>query len=135
VADAPSTPPNRPWSPRPERKGATTQITELKDLVVGYAKQETVDPLRTLGRYLGFGIAGAFCIGSGIVFGLLALLRGLQQIPVFNRAGEFEGGRFSWAPYVIVLVAGLVIAGLFLRTLYRMTQNPPGGRADAGRNP
>lgn len=109
----------RPWS-APEQKGAATQIAELKDLVVAYAKQETVDPLKTLGRYLGFGLAGSLAIGSGLIFALLALLRGLQQIEVFG--ADVHEHRFSWAPYVITAVVGLALAGLFLRSLVRMTQ-------------
>jgi hypothetical protein len=116
---------SRTWSaPKEPAGGPLAQVTELKDLVVSYAKQETVDPLRTLGQYLGFGVSGALLIGTGIAFGLLALLRGLQQIAIFNDPDEFQGGRFSWAPYFIVAFVGLVIAGLFLRTLYKMTQKP-----------
>lgn len=120
MADQPST--LRPWANQPERKGAATQVQELKDLVVAYAKQETVDPLKTLGRYLGFGFAGSLCIALGIVFGLLALLRGLQQIDVFSDPTQVDGGTYSWAPYLIVAVTGVVVAALFLRSLYRMTQ-------------
>ena len=56
------------------------QVGELKNLVVGYAKQETVDPLKSLGRYVGFGAAGGTCIGIGVVLLTLALLRGGQTI-------------------------------------------------------
>jgi hypothetical protein len=109
--------------PQPQRSGPAGQVVEFKDLVVAYAKQETVDPLRTLGSYLGFGLAGAVCIGTGVVFALLALLRGLQQIEVFNDPAGFEGGRFSWAPYLITTVVGLVIVALSLRTLVRLVQS------------
>lgn len=107
-----------------ERAGPTTQIVELKDLVVAYAKQETVDPLKTLGSYLGYGIAGAVSIGIGLVFALMALLRGLQELSVFNDLSDPEGGRWSWAPYMITTLVGLVIIGLFLRTLYKLFQTP-----------
>jgi hypothetical protein len=110
---------------RPQRAGPTTQVIELKDLVVAYAKQETVDPLKTLGSYLGYGIAGAVMIGTGLAFALLALLRGLQQLAIFNDPADFEGGRFSWAPYLITMFVGAVIAGLFLRTLYKLFQPAP----------
>jgi hypothetical protein len=115
----------------PERAGPTTQIVELKDLVVAYAKQETVDPLRTLGSYLGLGIAGAVCIGTGLVFALLALLRGLQELTVFNDVADPEGGRWSWAPYFITTVVGVVVVALFLRTLYKLFQ-PPSPTASRG---
>jgi hypothetical protein len=111
------------WSAPEPSKGPAEQLTEIKDLVVAYAKQETIDPLKTLGRYLGYGIAGALVIGTGLVFALLALLRGLQQLDVFNPTPTDGGdGRFSWAPYGITFAVGVLIVGLFLRSLYRMTQ-------------
>jgi hypothetical protein len=114
-------PTGRPWSKAQEKKGASAQVGELKDLVVGYAKQETVDPLRTLGRYLGFGIAGSVILGTGLLLVLLALLRGLQQIGIFNEEAAFEGGRFSWAPYAITALAGTFIAVGFLWRLMSMS--------------
>ena len=119
-----TTSPKRPWSAPPARKGPATQINELKDLVVTYARQETVDPLKTLGRYMGFGVAGALLIGTGWILGLLALLRGLQELTVFNDPAELSGGRWSWAPYLIVAVAGMAVAGVYgwLVTV-RMSEN------------
>lgn len=99
--------------------GTGAQIGELKDLVVGYAKQETIDPLRTLGRYLGFGFAGSLMIGGGFCLLLLALLRGLQEISFFNdeSLGKVDGGTFSWLPYVITAVVGAIIVGIFIARL------------------
>lgn len=114
---APGTAPRRPWQAPPEPKGPVTQVNELKDLVVSYTKQETVDPLKSLGRYLGFGVTGAVLIGVGWVFALLALLRGLQRIEIFNDTGAADGGTFSWAPYLIVAVVGLAVAGIYARLL------------------
>jgi hypothetical protein len=100
---------------RPKSKsGPVGQITELKDLVAGYAKQQTVDPLKTLGRYLGYGFAGSMVMGLGFFLLLLALLRGLQQFTVFNDPQELDGGTFSWAPYFITAAAGTVLVVLFL---------------------
>jgi len=104
----------RPWSAPAPHKGPAAQVGELKDLVVGYAKQETVDPLKTLGRYLGFGLAGSVAMGLGLALLLLALLRGLQEIDVFNDPLEVNGGTFSWAPYAITGVVGLLLALCFL---------------------
>lgn len=102
--------------------GATEQANELKDLVVGYAKQETIGPLRNLGRYLGFGLAGSVAIGSGVIFLLLALLRGLQRVALLSDPQRFEGGRLAWAPYLIVMVVGVAVAVGFLRTLLNMSK-------------
>jgi Putative Actinobacterial Holin-X, holin superfamily III len=112
----------RPWSTPAPRKGPATQVAELKDLVVGYAKQETVDPLKTLGRYLGFGFAGSAAIGLGLFLLLLALLRGLQQIEFFNEPGEATGGAYSWAPYFITGLVGTLMAVGFLWRLIAMAR-------------
>jgi hypothetical protein len=122
---AEQSPRTRPWSApqhSASQSGPIGQVTELKDMVVAYAKQETVDPLKTLGQYLGFGLGGAIMIGVGLSFGLLALLRGLQQIRVFDDPAQVGGGSWTWAPYLIVMLVGLVIAGLFVRSLYKFTQ-------------
>jgi hypothetical protein len=113
----------RPWSRPQERRGAGAQVAELKDLVVGYAKQETVDPLKTLGRYLGYGFAGSVVLGLGLSMLLLALLRGLQQIEIFNDGDRFEGGTFSWAPYGITALVGTIVVALFLMKLMSMSRN------------
>ena len=110
------------------RRGAVAEATEFKDLVVAYARQETVEPLRNLGHDLAVGIAGAVCIATGILFGMLALLRGLQELSVFNDPAEVAGGRFSWVPYTIVAVVGAVVAAIFLRQLVRFAQRRPSQR-------
>ena len=114
MTDRPS---GRPWSTAEERRGAGAQVGELKELVVGYAKQETVDPLKTLGRYLGFGFAGSLMLGVGLSLLLLALLRGLQRIEIFNDPSEVEGGTWSWLPYGITAVVGTALVALFLMKL------------------
>ncbi len=101
------------FRPKP-KSGPVRQLTELKDLVASYAKQQTVDPLKTLGRYLGYGFAGSMVMGLGFSLLLLALLRGLQQFTVFNDLTQINGGRFSWAPYFITATVGTVLIVLFL---------------------
>lgn len=89
------------------RRKPQDHVQELKDLVVGYARQETVDPLRSLGRYLGFGLGGAILVGLGSILLLLALLRGLQSWDALDGTGTM-----SLIPYAATLVAALVIVGL-----------------------
>lgn len=83
---------------------------EVQQLLVSYAKQETVEPLKTLGRYVGFGVAGAALIGLGTFFIGLGVLRLTQSIDGLTGA--------SWAstvPYAITLaVLVLFIALIFL---------------------
>ncbi len=116
-----------PWKKQSEPKGVGGQVADLKDLVVGYAKQETVDPLKTLGRYLGYGIAGSVAIGGGLILLLLALLRGLQELTVFNDPSPTGDSIWSWTPYAITAAVGMLIAGLFLWRLVKML-NDKGSR-------
>jgi hypothetical protein len=81
-------------------------LRELRELVIAYVKQETVDPIKGLGRYVAFGIIGALLIGMGIVFveiGVLRVLQGTSADPHFT-------GNWSWAPYAIVVAGSLVTA-------------------------
>lgn len=85
-------------------KSVPTLATELWDLVRAYAKQETIEPVKGLGRFVAFGVAGSLFIGLGVVLLAMALLRALQtEIDTFD-------GRWSFAPYLITLVlCGAVI--------------------------
>ena len=86
-------------------------VLELRDLVVTYVKQETIVPLRQLGRYVGFGIAGALLLGLGVVLLGVGGLRALQ-----TETGETFSGDWSWAPYLIVFVALLLGGAIVWRT-------------------
>jgi hypothetical protein len=84
-----------------------TSIGGLVEYVKTYAKQETLDPIKGAGRYLGFGAAGAVLVGLGGSLVLLGLLRLLQT--EFDQ--RLARGALSWAAYAVVLVvAGLAIA-------------------------
>jgi hypothetical protein len=81
-------------------------VRDLRDLLVAYAKQETIDPLRNLGRYLAYGLGGMALITLGVFLLGLAVLRALQSM-----TGGIFGGFWSWVPYLIVVVGfGAVIA-------------------------
>jgi hypothetical protein len=108
--------------PSSSSKGIPTLAVELKDLVVAYAKQETLEPIKGLGRFIAFGVAGSFLLATGLVLLVLALLRGLQT----ELADTFDGN-WSFAPYLITLVACvivLVLAGRAVGAAKRRT----GGR-------
>ena len=80
-------------------------IRELRELVYAYARQETVEPLKGIGRYAGFGIASAFLSGFGAIFIALGLLRLIQ-----DETGVHLTGNWSWVPYIAIVVASLVVA-------------------------
>jgi hypothetical protein len=88
------------------REGGLSDARELITLLVDYTKQETIGPLRGVGRYLGFGIAGGFLLAIGLVMLTFAGLRALQ-----TEVDWFDGG-WSFAPYFIVVAVVGLIAGL-----------------------
>lgn len=88
-----------------DEKSISEVVGELKELTVSYAKQETVDPLRGLGRYLGWGVGGSFVLAVGLGMVGLAGLRYLQ-----TETGTTFTGSWSWAPYAITMVVLVVIA-------------------------
>jgi len=81
--------------------------TELWELSTAYAKQETLDPLKGLGRFLSYGLSGALLLGVGVILLLLSGLRALQ-----TETGTTFTGNLSWIPYLIVMVVGLGLLGL-----------------------
>lgn len=102
-----------------DAKRTTDTIADLKDLVIAYAKQETVEPLRGLGRYLGYGIGGALLVALGVVFLGMAGLRALQ-----TETGTTFTGNWSFAPYFIVLAGLAIIIALLARAI-------TGGKTDS----
>jgi hypothetical protein len=90
---------------------------EFVDLVVAYTKQETLGPLRGLGRFVGFGILGSVLLALGGLLLLLGLLRALQ-----TETGSTFAGNLSWLPYLITAGAALAVLGL---SVWRITKTPP----------
>jgi uncharacterized membrane protein len=84
-------------------KSVPQVVAELWELTKEYARQETIDPLKGLGRYVSFGLAAALLVSVGIVLLLVSLLRVLQ-----TQTDTTFTGNWSWAPYLIVLAVGAV---------------------------
>jgi hypothetical protein len=96
--------------------------TELRDLVVTYIKQQTLVPVKQLGRYVGFGLLGSLLLGFGVLFLGVSGLRALQT----ETDGTFAGD-WSWVPYVIMVVV-LIVGGAavwLLRTASRTDKGAP----------
>jgi len=110
---------------RDSDKSLSTLVSELWALVLRYAKQETLDPLKTLGRYLAAGVAGSLALGIGLVLLALALLRALQR----ETRPHLEGN-WSWAPYLIVVAVALVLLGLLARAIGAEKRRAARERAD-----
>ena len=84
-------------------------IRELRELVIAYAKQETVEPLLALRKYVGFGLLAAVLFGMGAMFLQIGLLRLLQ-----DQTGSSLRGNWSWVPYFsVIFLSGTVAALLY----------------------
>jgi uncharacterized BrkB/YihY/UPF0761 family membrane protein len=95
---------DRVSSPTGEEAAPLPQVVrELWELIVGYFKQETVVPLKQLGRYIVFGLLGAMLLGVGVLLLAMSGLRALQE-----ETGTTFSGNWSWAPYGILFVALLI---------------------------
>jgi hypothetical protein len=81
-------------------------VTELKDLLVAYAKQETLGPLKGLVRWVLWGIIGAIFLALGTVLLTLAVVRLLQA-----ETGTHLTGNLSWVPYIGGLIFALAVIG------------------------
>ena len=90
--------------PEPESKSMPEVATELWALTKDYARQETIDPLKGVGRYLGYGAAGALLGSIGVI--LLMLVRAARAA---DRDGHAFDGNLSWLPYIIVLVVAAAL--------------------------
>jgi hypothetical protein len=88
-------------------KPVGTLVNEFVSLTVGYAKEQTVDPIRGLGRYLLFGVIGAFMIAIGGGLTALAAIRLVQA-----ETGNHLRGSLTWVPYTSGLIVATVGAGL-----------------------
>ena len=102
---------------RDGREGVTKGGREFVDLVVAYAKQETLGPIRGLGRFVAYGVSGSILLSVGGLILLLALLRALQ-----TETGSTFEGNLSWLPYLITAAAAVAVLGL---SVWRITKTPP----------
>ncbi|MFP5488681.1 MAG: phage holin family protein [Acidimicrobiia bacterium] len=93
--------------PRSASHSSPASVGEVIETVKAYAKQETVDPIKRAGKYVGFGAAGGLLTGLGVSLLLLGLLRFVQS--EWSRSAE---GRLSWLAYLITFVGVVVLGGL-----------------------
>ena len=95
-----------------DQKSVPQVLGELKDMTVSYAKQETIDPLKSIGRFVGFGVGGSILLGIGLCLLGLAALRALQ-----TETGDALDENLSFVPYLITSVVLVVLAALAARAI------------------
>ena len=88
---------------------------DVVNLIISYLKQETLGPLKSLGRFVAYGAIGSVFLGIGLILLLVAVLRVLQEeTAVFH-------GNLSWVPSLFVAVLARGIIGL---SLWRIGSGP-----------
>lgn len=85
------------WRNRFKTRSLRQDVDEVVDLTKRYVREETIEPLKKLGRYVAFGALGSFFVAFGSLFALIGLLRLLQ-----TEFSDFTGD-LSWLPYLIVM--------------------------------
>lgn len=107
------------------RKGDQSNAAAAREaarLVVDYAKQETLGPMKGLARFAGFGVAGSVVLAGGLVLLLVALLRVLQ-----DETGSVFTGHLSWLPYLCTAAVAVTVLAL---AAWRIVQGPARKAAD-----
>lgn len=96
---------------------------ELWTLVKDYAQQETIDPLKHLGRFVGFGLAAALLAGVGITLLLVGVVRVLQEETYPHLTGSL-----TWVPYVVALAVCVVLLALAKKAISSKPKPKRGAR-------
>ncbi len=96
---------------------------DLPELLKRYVRQETLDPLRNLGRFVVFGLAGAIVIAAGCLLLAVGGLRLLQEWKALD-------GNWSWVPY---LASAVFLTGTAVLAKSRIGW-ASGSSADGGRS-
>jgi hypothetical protein len=80
---------------------------EFKDLLLAYVRQETIDPLKSLVRFLLWGAVGAILLSLGGVLVALGVVRAVQ-----TETGVHLRGDWSWVPYFGGVIFAMMVAVL-----------------------
>jgi hypothetical protein len=88
----------------PQNKSIAEVVSELWQLFVSYAKQETVEPVRGLFRGIGFRLGAMFFFAFGILLLTLSALRFLEA-----HTSTHLQGHWSWVPYIAALIFMLAL--------------------------
>ncbi|MDP7066800.1 MAG: hypothetical protein QF637_04195 [Acidimicrobiales bacterium] len=101
--------------------GLRGDIDDLLATLRAYLKQETIGPLRGLGRYLTFGLVGTICFTVGGLFLILATIRTLQATT------DALEGNLSFVPYLGGVITCAVLISVTTLAMKRDGRRHSGG--------
>lgn len=114
---------DRPFMSEPDRATAAdtekpvgTLLNELAGLILAYVKQETVDPIKDLLRFVVWGVAGALLLGIGGVLLVFTTIRVIQA-----ETGSHLTGNFTWVPYAGGLLLAMIGIGWSISRIGKRT--------------
>ena len=84
----------------------STLVREIGTMIVEYVKQETLEPIKGLGRFVGLGLGAMVATGIGLVLLLLGGIRLLQ-----DEAGSAFDGHLKFLPYLFAVLVCAAVAG------------------------
>jgi ABC-type Mn2+/Zn2+ transport system permease subunit len=99
--------PQRSVAVRKEEESLPTLVSELWEMVVAYAKQETIDPIKATGRFVAVGLMSSVFFALGLTLVGVGGLRAIQA-----ETNRHLRGNLSWLPYLAVAFWALVVAAL-----------------------
>jgi len=99
----------------PKGKDDPGEIGEVIDLVKTYVRQETVGPLKGLGRKVGVGLGAALLIGLGLFFLGLGLLRLIQ-----DKLPRLATGSLSWLSYLVVVAFCVIVIVISVKRINKI---------------
>ncbi|MGA9275374.1 hypothetical protein [Ilumatobacter sp.] len=100
------------------KKPDDASLGEVIEFIKAYATQETVGPLKGVGRWLAYGAAAAFVMGLGLVLILLGILRAVQY-----EVDRLSSGSLSWLAYTVTLVVTLLLLVVTMLRVKKSTLN------------
>ena len=92
---------------KPKAKNPTGDARELVDLVIAYAKQETLEPLKGLRKNALLSLGGAVFLGIGGLFCSIGALRAMQSETDF-----FERHNLTYLPYFFTVIILVVLSAI-----------------------
>ncbi len=95
-------------------KSPSQSVGDVFRLAKDYALQETVDPIKGLGKFIGIGVGAAAMGGIAIVLVLLGVLRLLQ-----NETGQHLTGHLTWVPYLVTMVVAFILIAVAVKAIAR----------------
>jgi hypothetical protein len=110
--------PSRPAPVRGKEQGFGDLVGQVWELSLTYAKEQTLEPIKALGRFVAWGLAGAVFIATGVSLLALAVLRALEVELATSGHLSVERSLIAYGGTLVfcLLVALLAVFRLLKRT-------------------